>query len=192
MTRRVRPRTGFTLVEVMLSMALASIVMLGLSYVMVPLARAELLARGQTSQLNLSAALRTADREISQASWLLTPSLPGIPDDRLEGCQNAMPPSGAVPSAPIDPGQPVRWFALCPLKGRLYYHTGGGCPPVYACGSEPASEFGGGPKSQVQASFTRASPYTTVVEISLNMTSSGTSENLRSAAAFAGAAGRSQ
>lgn len=192
MIRRFRPRTGFTLVEVMLAMALASIVMLGLSYVMLPLARAELLARGQTSQLNLAAALKTADREIRQASWLLTPSLPGIPNDRLEGCQNATPPLGAAPSAPIDPGQPMSWFALCPLKGRLYYHTGGGCPPSYDCGLGPASEFGGGPASQVQASFTRASPFTTVVEISLNMTSDGTLGNLQSAAAFAGAAGRSQ
>ena len=86
----------------------------------------------------------------------------------------------------------MRWFALCPAKGQLYYHTGGGCPPVYDCGLNPTSSFGGGTSPLAQASFVRSSTTTTVVEISLSMTSGGTSESLQSAATFAGAAGTNQ
>lgn len=195
MTRRARGRDGFTLIELVLAVTLASIVMLGMSSLLLPLVRSEVAAaRGQTIQLNLAAALKTADREISQASWLRTPSAAGAPADRLEGCQNASAPSSVAAAAPLDPTRPMRWFALCPADGRLYYHTGAGCLLAYPylCGSAPASVFGGGTSPQAQASFLRSSPYTTVVDISLSMTSGGTSGSLSSAAAFAGAAGTNQ
>jgi hypothetical protein len=191
--RRARSRAGVTMIELLLATGMASIVMLGLTYVMLPLVRAQVLsARGQTVQLNLAAAWKTADLEISQASWLLTPSLPGAISDRLEGCQNATAPASGAPSVPLDAGQPMRWFALCPADGRLFYHTGGGCPPAYTCGVDPTSSFGGGTAPQAQASFVRASTYTTVVEIGLSMTSVDSSGSLRSAASFAGAAGTVQ
>jgi Tfp pilus assembly protein PilV len=183
------------LVELILAVTLSSIVILGMSSLLLPLVRSEVAAaRGQTVQLNLAAALKTADREISQASWLRTPPAPGKPADRLEGCQNASAPTDVALAEPLDPAQPMRWFALCPADGLLYYHTGPGCPSAYPylCGSAPAAVFGGGTSPQAQASFLRSSPFTTVVDIDLSMTSGGTSGSLSGAAAFAGAAGTNQ
>jgi type II secretory pathway pseudopilin PulG len=192
-TRRGSRQAGFTLVELSLAAGLATLVILTLSYVMVPLVRAQVLAvKSQSVQLNLSAALKTADREISQASWLRAPSQAGGPSELLEGCANAAPPSDGVAAAPLDPSRPMRWFALCPANGILYYHAGEGCPPVYTCGVAPTSSFAGGSASRTVATFTRASPLTTVVEIVMTMTNGEASGSLRSAAAFSGAAGTGQ
>jgi type II secretory pathway pseudopilin PulG len=188
-----RAAAGFTLIELILAVGLSSLVMLGLMYLVVPLARSQALAtRGQTLQLNLAAALKTADREISEASWLQSPSRPGMPAGALEGCSNASAPSGSSMPAPLDPSRPMRWFAMCSSSGILYDHEGPGCPPRYSCGLSPNAAFGGGASPQASASFTRASPFTTVVEIDLSLGSQGTSLAAQSAAAFAGAAGTNQ
>ena len=84
-------RGGFTLIEVILAMALGSMVIIGLSNLLVPLTQAQLFAaRGQTAQLNAVSAQSATERALRQATYVKIPSAPGLPSDRLEGCQNAI------------------------------------------------------------------------------------------------------
>jgi Tfp pilus assembly major pilin PilA len=187
-----RGRAGFTLVEFILAAGLGATILMTLSYLLFALVRAQAVAaKSESVQMNLAAAVKTADHEISQASWLRSPARAGVSSAVLEGCSNASPPSTGVPAAPLDPSKPMRWFAFCPSDGVLFYHAGAGCPPSYACGDDPTSWFAAGKESQTDAVFTRA-PLTTVVEVDVTMTNGESSGTLKTAAAFAGAAGSVQ
>lgn len=190
---RASARAGFTLVELVLSLALGAVVLVGLSKLMVPLTRAQILAaRGQTTQLSLVSAQKAVERAVRQATWLGAPSAPGLPSERLEGCENAAP-VDAARFAPIDPSRPMRWFGFCYQDGVLYDHGGDGCPPQYLCGVAPLGAFGGGTVySTATARFTRESAYTTDVDIELTFVSGDASSQVRSAAAFSAAAGSNQ
>lgn len=190
---RAAARAGYTLVELMLSLALGSIVLIGLSNLMVPLTRAQILAaRGQTTQLSLVSAQTAVERALRQATWLRAPSAPGLASEKLEGCENAAPADGSK-FAPIDASRPMRWFAFCSQDGVLYDHGGEGCPPLYACGADSLGAFGGGATaSTATARFTRESAFTTDVDIDLAFASGDASSKVRSAAAFSAAAGSNQ
>ena len=184
---------GYTLIELVLSLALGSIVLIGLSNLMVPLTRAQILAsRGQTAQLALVSAQSATERALRQATWLRSPSIPGLAADRLEGCENAQVEPGANPT-PVDSSRPMRWFAFCAQDGVVYDHAGEGCPPRYLCGLKPLGSFGGGSLTAgATIQFTRASAYSTVVEVDLAFTSGEASSRAKSAVAFAAAAGSNQ
>jgi prepilin-type N-terminal cleavage/methylation domain-containing protein len=184
---------GFTLIEVIISMALGSIVLIGLSNLLVPLTQAQLFAaRGQTAQLNAVSAESATERALRQASYVASPATPGLPSDRLEGCQNALVTPGQAAAA-IDPAQPMRWFAFCSRGGLVYAHAGDGCPPHYTCGEAPLGTFGGGSlTSGATVQFTRSSAYDSVVEIDLTFDSAGVSSHVQSAVSYAAAAGTNQ
>lgn len=186
-------RGGFTLIELILSMALGAMVLVALTKLMVPLTRAQILAaRGQTTQLYAVSAQSAVERAIRQATWVKEPSAPGIPTERLEGCENAAVESGKEP-VPLDASRPMRWFAFCSQDGKLYDHGGEGCPPHYVCGVSPLGSFGGGTISSTgTATFTRESPFTTVVDADLWFASGDAESKVRTGAAFAGAAGVNQ
>lgn len=185
-------RAGYTLIELVLSVALGSVVLVGLSNLMVPLTRAQVAAsRGQTAQLSLVSAQSAVERALRQATWLRSPAEAGIPGDRLEGCENARMENNTA--TPMDETRPMRWFAFCSQDGLVFDHAGEGCPPVYSCGRDPLGSFGGGTVfSTATARFTRASVNTTVVEVELGFESSGSVSKVETAAAYAGAAGSNQ
>lgn len=188
-----RAERGHTLMEVIISMALGSIVLVGLSNLMLPLVKSQIAAmRGQTAQLALVSAQSAVERSLRQASYVRAPSAPGLPSDKLEGCENAFVEAGKDPAA-IDPARPMRWFAYCTQDNMMYAHAGDGCPPQYACGLAPYATFGGGSlTSGATAQFTRASGLTTVVEVDLAFASADASASAQSAVTYAGAAGSNQ
>ncbi|MFI5344810.1 MAG: type II secretion system protein J [Elusimicrobiota bacterium] len=193
MRAAARPRGGYTLIEVILSMALGSIVLIGLSNLMVPLTQAQVYAaRGQTAQMYAVAAQSATERALRQASWVRVPSAPGLPSNLLEGCQNAAVAADQT-ATPLDPAQPMRWFAFCSQDGVIYAHAGDGCPARYVCGLAPLGSFGGGSLTAgATAQFTRSSPYDSVVEIDLAFDSAGVASHVQSAVSFSAAAGTNQ
>lgn len=180
-----------TLVELVIAMGLASIVVLALSNLAAPLARAQVLShRAQTAQMAAAAVLAWTDRSIRQAAFVRSPPAAGGPSSRLEGCVNGVPGEDGAAPARIDPALPVRWFALCPREGRVFIHEGGGCPPayppVYRCGEEAAASFA------ASAAFTRASAASTVIDIEIEARSGEAVSSLRSSVGFSAAAGENQ
>jgi len=190
---RRRGAAGYTLVEVMISMAMAAVILVGLENLLLPLTKAQVLAaRGQTTQLSLVSAQSAVERALRQATYVRVPSAPGLASDRLEGCENAIVQTGQDP-APIDPTRPMRWFAFCTQDGLMYDHAGDGCPPAYVCGIAPLGAFGGGSlTSGATAQFTRPSAFSTVVDVSLAFASGDASASAQSAVSFNGAAGTNQ
>lgn len=182
---------GLTLVELVIAMGLAVVVALGLSNLVVPLARAQVLAqRAQTAQMEAASALSWADRSIRQASWVSSPPATGEPSPILSGCVNGEPGVGTAPPSRVDPARPVTWFALCSSGGVLYRHEGDGCPPAYYCGSSPQGTFGGGgPGVSATASFRRTSPRSTAVDVAVEVRSKEAVSTLRTSVAFSAAAG---
>lgn len=177
--------------ELVLAMGLAMIVVLGLSNLAVPMARAQMLShRAQTAQMEAASTLAWSDRAIRQAAWVSSPPDSGAPSSRLEGCVNGVPGEDSAPPARIDPSLPVRWFALCPREERVYLHEGSGCPaaypPVYRCGEEAAASFA------ASASFTRPSAASTVIDIEVEARSGAAVARLRSSVGFSAAAGENQ
>ncbi|MBI3564818.1 MAG: prepilin-type N-terminal cleavage/methylation domain-containing protein [Elusimicrobia bacterium] len=182
---------GFTLIELVVAMALASLVIVGLNSLMLPLVRAQVSAtRTQSTQSGLTGALSAVERALRTSSVVTAPAMPGFPSDRLEGCANAVPEGAAFVAA--DPGRPTRWFAMCAREGALYYHQGGGCPARYVCGRDAAAEFGGGVVRGASAAFTRPSRWSPVVDVELSFASGDVSSSARTAVAVGAAAGSNQ
>jgi len=183
------PRTGFTLIELVISMFLASIVMIALSSILTPLVQSQAYAsRAQTVQLNLAAVDKVVERELRQASLVTQPSLPGLPSGVLEGCDNA---AGSTP-APIDPASPMKWFAFCTAGGIVYYHSGAGCPASYACGASPTAAFSWGPAPWSLLVFTRPSAGSTLVTADMKASSGKSEAEVTSAVAFSAPSGGAQ
>jgi prepilin-type N-terminal cleavage/methylation domain-containing protein len=181
----VNGRGGFTLLELIFAMGLACVIMVAMADLSVPLARAQARsARGQANQLELAAGLAAVHRELAEATYVSSPSMPS---DVLTGCANAaVPPGGGVP-APVDPSRPERWFAFCARDGSLYYHRGDGCPGRYECGRDAAFRFGGGAQT-AEALFTRPSAAAPVVDVRLEVASGSETAAADDAAAYASAA----
>lgn len=186
--RARRAQAGFTLLEVVIAGGLATLVVLGLSAVVLPLVRAQALsAQGASAQMGAAAALSATDREIRQATWIATPSLAGVPSDRLEGCDNARAPRPPAGPEPLDPSAPMRWFAFCVQDGLLYYHAGQGCPAAYQCGRGASGSFGGGREPRARASFVRPATGGAAVDVSLTLASGEASSSVEGGAAYAAA-----
>lgn len=194
MTRRARGRdAGFTLIELIVAMALASIVILGMNNLLLPLVRVQAQSmHTQTAQASLTGALSAVEKAVRRASLVTTPSMPGFPSNSLAGCTNAVLSSPTLPPVALDPSQPMAWFALCAADGRFYYHEGTGCPAVYSCGVNALSEFGGGLAPSATASFSRSSKSNAAIDISLTAASGDTTLSANTAVAFTGAAGSNQ
>lgn len=186
---KIAPRKGFTLIELVVSMLLASIVLIALSSILTPLVQSQAYAaRAQTVQLNLAAVDKLVEHELRQASLVTAPSLAGIPSGVLEGCANA---TGSTP-APIDPAAPMRWFAFCTTGGIVHYHSGSGCPAVYACGASPTASFTWGPAPWSSLAFMRPSAASTLVTADMKASSGKSEAEVTSAVAFSAPAGGAQ
>lgn len=184
-------KSGLTLVELVLAMGLAMVVVLGLSNLAAPLARAQVLShRAQTAQMAAATLLGWSDRAIREAAYVRSPPAAGGPSSRLEGCVNGVPGEDGAAAARIDPALPVRWFALCPRDERMFIHEGEGCPPAfppyYRCGERAAASFA------ASASFTRASAASTVIDFEVEARSGEAASRLRSSVGFSAAAGENQ
>ncbi len=185
---------GFSLVELLIATTLGCLVLVGLSNLAAPLARAHVLAlRSQTAQMNAAAALSWAESRIRESTWIGSPPASGGASGKLDGCVNGAPGEGGGFPVPIDPARPVRWYALCSKDGRLYRHEGDGCPPSYSCGVVPDGTFGAGSQGgSATASFERPSPYAAVVNLEIEAASGEVRSKLNSSVSFAAAAGRNQ
>jgi len=189
----VRRAGGFTLIELVVAMALATIVIVGMDRLLLPLVRAHVdAARSATAQAGLTGALGAAEKALRRATLVTCPQLIGYPADRLEGCANAVAPGAGQAPVPLDPARPMSWFAMCAADGALYYHEGPGCPARYSCGQGALAEFGGGRAPSATASFTRATSADAAVDIRLTLASGPSTASAQSAAAVAAAAGSNQ
>ncbi len=191
--RGVGGAAGFTLIELIVSMALASIVIVGMNNLLLPLVRAQGRSlRTQTAQAALTGALGAAEKAVRGASLVTMPAIPGFPSNSLAGCTNAVATGPKQDISPLDPALPMTWFAVCSAGGVFYYHEGAGCPAVYSCGAGAKAEFGGGPAPSATASFTRSTKSSAAIDLCLTAASGDTVESACSAVSFAAAAGSNQ
>ena len=115
------------------------------------------------------------------------PAAVGIPSGTLEGCANA----AGSPPAPVDPAQPMRWFAFCAAGGIVYYHSGPGCPAAYACGASPSSAFTW-PDPWSSLVFVRPSMGSTMITADMKASSGKSEAAVSLAVAFSAPAGGAQ
>ena len=182
-------RTGFTLIELVVATLLGGIVLIGLAYILSPLAVSQVYAaRAQTAQLNLAAFDQLVERELRQASLLSRPAVAGKPSGVLEGCANA----AGSPPAPLDPGSMMKWFAFCASGGTVYYHSGPGCPASYTCGASPTAAFAWGSPPGSALVFTRPSAGSTLVTADMKASSGKSEAEATTAVAFSAPAGGAQ
>lgn len=170
---------GFTLIELVISIALATLVMAALANLGAPLARAQ--ARGlraQTAQIDSSSMFLWADKRLREASWVGVPAASGAAADRLEGCGNADRTGPGGEFEPLDRAQPMTWFALCTGGGALQRHEGQGCPPAYRCGDGALDSFRGGPGGTATARFSRPFPLSSSVTAEFSASSGGESSSV--------------
>lgn len=182
-------RQGLTLTELMIAMGLSSLAFASL------ISLTGLAGRNQAQGMNsLSAemastlAFKALSIELSQATLLVSPSMPSLTSGVLEACANASDP--ASPS-PIDLGRPMRFFAFCLSGGILYHHSLPGCPAVYTCGSDYSAAYGTS-RVPLGASFLRPAPYKMIIEASLTASSGQALVSRGSSFTIAAAAGRNQ
>lgn len=184
-------RRGYTLIELIVAMGLASLVIVGMNSLLLPLVRAQAnAARTQSAQGGLAGALGAVEKSLRGATAVTNPSLPGFPSDRLEGCWNAV--ASGTGFAALDPSRPVGWFAVCVSGGALYYHRGDGCPARYSCGRDALAEFGGGRSRSAEAAFLRVGRGSPVVEASLSLTSGDATARATTAVAVEEASGEAR
>lgn len=190
MTRRAD--AGFTLVELIVAVFLASIVLLALTSILTPLVTTAVnSSRAQTVQLNLATVDKLLWRQLRTATLVTAPSLPGIPSGVLEGCANAYAQPAGGP-APIDPSAGMSSFAFCSANGIVYFHQQAGCPIVYTCGTAPAAEFVWGPEPWSALSFTRPSAASTLITADMKASSQQAAAEIVDAVAFSAPAGGAQ
>lgn len=172
-------RAGFTMIELVVSVALFSVVMIGLVSLLLPLTRAQTFAlREQTAHMSMAALQKLIETDLRQTTHLRLPS-PLQSGGELHGCSNAaVTPGGSFPM-PIDARQPMRWHAVCVRGDDLYYHRGQGCPGSYNCGHASMMRFAGRGQ-KIQLEFSRGP---SLVEVSIEL---GLPERrLRARSAFA-------
>lgn len=182
-------RAGFTLIELVIAMSLASLVLAALASILTPLVQSQAYsARAQTVQLRLAAVAQLVERELRQMSLLSKPAVAGLPSGVLEGCVNA----AGAPPAPLDPDSPMRWFAFCSSGGSVYYHSGTGCPALYTCAISPAAAFTWGPAPWSSLTFTRPSAASTLVTSVMKASSGKFEAEVTIAVSFSAPAGGAQ
>ncbi|MDD5302238.1 MAG: prepilin-type N-terminal cleavage/methylation domain-containing protein [Elusimicrobia bacterium] len=157
MTPRPIGRRGFTLIELLMAVGLSALVFAALASLTGTAARHHLHAvKSAGAQMNAALAFKDVERELSGATFLLSPALRGLEAQTLEGCANAAPAVGGGAPVPIDPARPMSFFAFCQAGGTFYHHALAGCPAAYRCGSSPVTAVGGG-GHRVAAAFFRPS-----------------------------------
>lgn len=178
-----------TLTELIIAVGFSSLAFLSLTSLMGAAARSQ--AHGMSTlsaELTASLAFKAVSRELSEATLLLSPTMPGLSSGVLEGCANAAGPAGPTP---LDPGRPMHFFAFCRSGNTLYYHSLSGCPAAYACGRNPFSTYGMA-SIPLSASFLRPSPHKLLIEASLTADSGGITASRSSSFTLGAAAGRNQ
>lgn len=179
---------GISLIEVMIAVSLSGFALFAVFSLMGTAYRQQMhTLKSASAQLNAVVAFKAIEREMGEASYLLSPVVPGRPSDILTACANAQPAPGGGPLVPIDTARPMRFFAFCQNNGTFYHHTLPGCPASYSCGVNPASAVGGSGR-RVTASFIRA-PRGTVVRAALASSAGASSASRESSFAVAVAAG---
>lgn len=191
--RRAKGRAGTTLVELVIAVGVSSLAFIAL-FVLTTAATGQHLRgmRTLTAQMNASLAFKALERELSAATYVVSPAVFGMEGQSLEACSNAAPSGDGGPPAAIDASRPMRFFAFCGSGGVLYFHALPGCPAAYSCGSGAAASFGEAPDRAVTASFKRPSSRRAIVESSLTARSSELVSSRTSSFAYAAAAGNNQ
>lgn len=119
-----RRAAGFTLIELILAIALAGVLMTGLSSFFTPIIRAQTkTAKTLQSQGDALLALKSAGLDISQASEIYYPPEASNADG-LSGCINY----DSTAGAPISAGMSSRSFYYCLNGGNLYYFSAPASP----------------------------------------------------------------
>jgi Tfp pilus assembly protein PilW len=187
------PAAGFSLIELVIAMLMASLVLVALTSILTPLIVTQVYAaRAQGVQLNLDSAQQLIERELRQATFVNTPATAGMPSGVLEGCDNAAASPTPPSPVPIDPASPMRWFAFCASGGIIYYHSGASCPAAYRCGASPVAAFSSGLNPQSTLTFARPSAASTLITATLTAASGNSSAVATTAVAFSAPAGGAQ
>lgn len=183
MERLARARAGFTLIEIIVVMALGMIVFIGVIGLGSQMSRTTVDSRRQAgAQMDAAALMQIVDRRLREATQVSRPASGS--GATLEGCSNAATlPGDSTPSA-LDTAKSMKWFAFCHVGETLHYHEGVGCPGTYTCGTGSTLSFGqtGSPAS---ASFARPASPASQVDVSVTMAVKDKSTSLQSSIAFA-------
>lgn len=116
---RARRAVGFTLVELIIAIALSSAAMLALTAVFMPMVRTQLQSMNDLrSQGDAMSAHKGLIQSLRDASEIYSP-LEDAGSNVLSGCVNYDTALGGR----IDDGQQVKAFYYCVANGKLYYHT---------------------------------------------------------------------
>ena len=125
---------GFTMIELVIVTALASVIMAGTAMLLMPMMRAQIDgAAARAAQANALFALRGLRADLVQTTFLARPAA-GSAGDILSGCTNFDAARGV-----IDAASPAQSFYYCETGGRLFRYSqpaNWGCPmpPPRACG----------------------------------------------------------
>lgn len=176
---------GFSLIELLIALALGSLAIVGALSLVTNLAMAHVKGQKELSaEMGALTAARQAERELRQTTILIAP-LPSTSGPTLEGCANAvLRPGDAAPSA-LDVSAPLRGYAFCSAAGVLYYHSSASCPPSYSCGSGGVPLAGSPGRSSASTSFTRTSARSALVEVDIAITAGTAIARARTSAAAA-------
>jgi len=186
--RRASGRRGVSLIELIIALGLSSMALFSLASLAGMAASQQVHAfKSSSVQMRTFTAFKVVEREMAEASYVLSPEQGGAALPLLEACANAQPAPGGWPPEAIDGTKPMRFFAFCLSGGTLYHHTLAGCPAAYTCGTNPAFAVGETARP-VDASFLRP-PGSGVVKVTLTATSYGISSVRDSSFAVTSAAG---
>lgn len=133
--KAARPPNGFTLMELVVAIALSSMVMIALTTLFLPIVRTQMRSLNDLhSQGDAMTAHRGLLQSLRDASEIYHPAQGSA--DWISGCSNY----DSTLGAPIDGSAPNRSFYYCVAGGRLYYHsqTGAVGAPT-ACPMSPPS-----------------------------------------------------
>lgn len=181
-------RGGVSLIELVMAVGLATLALAALSRLTCTAALYQVRAlRSSDAQMNAALAMKTVEREMAEATYLLAPAPTGAPARTLAACANAQPAPGGGAPVPIDPARPMRFFAFCQADGTFYLHALTGCPAAYVCGSSPAVSVGEGLRP-VSAVFLRP-PEGGVIQVALTASSGGITSSRDGSYAVAASAG---
>lgn len=193
--RTERRRAGFTLLELLIAVAMSAAVLIGIAGLSLPLVRSQVTAStALTAQLGSAAALAQIERTLRQATYLVKPAVAAAPASSLEGCSNAAVFPGSASPTFIDPAQPVTGFAFCSADHALWYYSGGACPLPYACGGPGGFVLAGVPggSPNATATFLRPSAASSLVRASISVQSGAVTSSAETSVSMAFAAGRNQ
>lgn len=179
-TTRGRRQAGFTLVELLIAVALFIFIMAGTASLTGSVLRSQTRLLNETVLDNaVSVTRRSIVASLGTATYIDPAVLPaGGRNDHFTALSNV----GDDGVTPIVPAVAVRYFHHCVTAGgdSLHFYTGDGQPPAIVCGSDAAgavhSVVAGGPGFAVtSAQFSRPaeSPNLVQADIAFSLTKGG-------------------